>query len=98
MATSTISAPGSITAIQSCGSERSTSRYGMERFMSASNAHSQSNNPYDWIERASEELWVASQQAVTDSEAGLISDQAVARIMTAAVKLYVAKTDGEERT
>ena len=66
--------------------------------MSASDPLPLSNNPYGWIEKASEDLWAASTQAIERGEAGLISDEAVARIMTAAVKLYVQKSDGEERT
>jgi len=62
----------------------------------ARNSHS--NNPYDWIEAASENLWHASESAIAAGEAGLVSDEAVRRIMTAALKLYVAKSDGEERT
>lgn len=56
------------------------------------------NNPYDWIETASERLWQDSERAIAAGEAALISDEAVRRLMTAAVKLYVSKTDGEERT
>ena len=66
--------------------------------MSASERKRLANNPYGWIEQASEDLWAASQQAIADGDAALISDEAVARIMTAALKLYVAKSDGEERT
>jgi hypothetical protein len=57
-----------------------------------------SNNPYDWIEQASERIWQDSERATAEGEASLISDEAVRRIMTAALKLYVAKSDGEERT
>jgi hypothetical protein len=57
-----------------------------------------SNNPYDWIEQASERIWQDSERAIAEGEASLISDEAVRRIMTAALKLYVAKSDGEERT
>lgn len=66
--------------------------------MSGSDAKRASNNPYAWIEEASERLWLASEDAVDANEAGLISDEAVRRIMTAALRLYVAKSDGEERT
>jgi hypothetical protein len=59
---------------------------------------SDSNNPYEWIEDASERLFKDAIAAVEQNEAGLVSDDAVRRILTAAVKLYVAKTDGEERT
>ncbi len=57
-----------------------------------------SNNPYAWIEEASEHLFADAKAALDAGEASLISDEAVRRIMTAAIKLYVAKSDGEERT
>jgi hypothetical protein len=57
-----------------------------------------SNNPYQWIEDSSERLFADALSAIEHGEAGLISDAAVRRIMTAAIKLYVAKSDGEERT
>lgn len=66
--------------------------------MSRSDAAPQSNNPYAWIEDASEQLFADAKSAIDAGEAALISDEAVRRIMTAAVKLYVAKSDGEERT
>ena len=56
------------------------------------------NDPYALIERAAEILWERSQQAVDKQEADRVSDLAVAKLMTAAVKLYSAKTDGEGRT
>ena len=66
--------------------------------MSGSEPARRPNNPHGWIEQASADLWSASEKAIADNEASLISDDAVARIMTAALKLYVAKSDGEERT
>ena len=66
--------------------------------MSGSEAARCANNPYAWIEQTSNDLWTAGEKAIGDNEAALISDEAVARIMTAALKLYVAKSDGEERT
>ena len=56
------------------------------------------NDPYALIERAAEILWERSQQAVDKQEADRVSDLAVAKLMTAAVKLYSAKADGEGRT
>lgn len=53
---------------------------------------------FDWIERFAADLHVAARDLVRSGEAARVSDQAVARIMTAAIRLYVAKTDGEERT
>jgi hypothetical protein len=66
--------------------------------MSGSEAVKASNNPYAWIEEAAERLFDDAQTAIASDEASLISDEAVRRIMTAAMKLYVAKSDGEERT
>ncbi len=56
------------------------------------------NDPYFWIDEAAANLLAASDQLVESSEAARVSDEAVAQIMTAAVRLYAAKTDGEERT
>lgn len=66
--------------------------------MSASDKAPASNNPYSWIEEAAERLWADADRAVDGGEAALVSDEAVRRIMTAALRLYVAKSDGEERT
>jgi hypothetical protein len=56
------------------------------------------DDPYDWIDRFASDLHVAARDLVRDGEASRVSDEAVARIMTAAIRLYVAKSDGEERT
>jgi len=66
--------------------------------MSNSEGHNLSNNPYGWIEGCAEQLWSSAEAASKCGEAALISDAAVQRIMTAALKLYCAKSDGEERT
>jgi hypothetical protein len=55
-------------------------------------------DPYAWIDRFAADLHVAARDLVRDGEAARVSDEAVARIMTAAIRLYVAKSDGEERT
>ena len=57
-----------------------------------------SNDRYGWIDAAAPELLRASRELVDNNEAGRVSDQAVAQILTAAIRLYVAKSDGEERT
>jgi hypothetical protein len=57
-----------------------------------------SNDRYGWIDAAAPELLRASRELVENNEAGRVSDQAVAQILTAAIRLYVAKSDGEERT
>jgi hypothetical protein len=56
------------------------------------------NDRYGWIDAAAPELLRASRELVENNEAGRVSDQAVAQILTAAIRLYVAKSDGEERT
>jgi hypothetical protein len=56
------------------------------------------NDEYGWIEDAAGALLAASRDLVARSEASRVSDEAVARIMTAAIRLYAAKSDGEERT
>jgi hypothetical protein len=60
--------------------------------------HDRRNDRYAWIDEAAPQLLSASRELVTDGEAARVSDQSVAQIMTAAIRLYVAKTDGEERT
>jgi hypothetical protein len=56
------------------------------------------NDPYAWIDKLAPELLAASRDLVVGNEAARVSDQAVAQLMTAAIRLYVAKSDGEERT
>jgi hypothetical protein len=56
------------------------------------------NDQYGWIDEAAARLLAVSRELIEHGEAGRISDQAVAQFMTAAIRLYVAKTDGEERT
>jgi hypothetical protein len=56
------------------------------------------NDQYAWIDEAAPQLLKASRELVENGEASRVSDQAVAQFMTAAIRLYVAKSDGEERT
>ena len=56
------------------------------------------NDTYGWIDRMAPELLRASRELVEGNEAARVSDVAVAQILTAAIRLYVAKSDGEERT
>jgi HEPN domain-containing protein len=56
------------------------------------------NDAYGWIDRAAEDLLKASRELVDKGEAARVSDEAVAQLLTAAIRLYVAKADGEERT
>ena len=65
--------------------------------MSASNPDRR-NDPYGWIDATAPELLRASRELVESGEAYRVSDESVANILTAAIRLYVAKSDGEERT
>jgi len=56
------------------------------------------NDQYAWIDEAAPALHEAARELIEKGEASRISDEAVAEIMTAALRLYVAKSDGEERT
>ena len=56
------------------------------------------NDAYAWIDRMGPDLLRASRELVESGEAARVSDEAVAQIMTAAIRLYYAKSDGEERT
>jgi len=56
------------------------------------------NDAYAWIDPAAEKLLAAARELIERGEASRVSDEAVAQLMTAAIRLYVAKSDGEERT
>ena len=56
------------------------------------------NDPVALIERAADIIWRKSEGSLKDGSVSRISDKSVAKIMTAAIKLYAAKTDGEFRT
>jgi len=56
------------------------------------------NDPYSWIDAAAKDLLKTSRELVEKGEASRVSDEAVAQFITAAVRLYYAKADGEERT
>ena len=56
------------------------------------------NDPFAMVERAADLIWQRSEEAIKNGEVSRISDEAVSKIMTAAVKLYSAKADGEQRT
>jgi hypothetical protein len=56
------------------------------------------NDPYAWIDRYAADLHQAARTLAASGEAARVSDEAVAQLLTAAIRLYVAKSDGEERT
>jgi hypothetical protein len=60
--------------------------------------HDGRNDEYAWIDAAAARLLADTRDLIRDNEASRVSDLAVAQLMTAAIRLYVAKSDGEERT
>ena len=56
------------------------------------------NDPYAEAEAAADRIAALARQALDNGEADRISDAAVRKIMTAAVKLYAAKADGGQRS
>jgi hypothetical protein len=77
------------------GSERDRKRDAGDR---KSDAGERPNDAYGWIDRMAPDLLRASRELVDTNQASRVSDEAVAQILTAAIRLYVAKSDGEERT
>ena len=56
------------------------------------------NDHYSALERAADKIWDRTEEAIARGEVNRITDAAVAKIMTSAIKLYAAKADGEDRT
>ena len=56
------------------------------------------NDHYSAVERAADKIWDKTAEAIARGEVDRITDAAVAKIMTSAIKLYAAKADGEDRT
>ena len=56
------------------------------------------NDHYSVVERAADKIWDRTEEAIARGEADRVTDAAVAKIMTSAIKLYAAKADGEDRT
>ena len=56
------------------------------------------NDPYAWIDGYAGDLHKAAKELVVNGEAARVSDEALAQILTAAVRLYYAKAEGEGRS
>ena len=56
------------------------------------------NDPYGTFDEMADDIWRLAERAAACEEADRVSDDAVAKIMTAAIKLYAMKCDGEART
>ena len=59
---------------------------------------SKENDPYAIFENVADTLWERTELALEKGETARISDDTVSKLMTTALKLYAAKTDGEGRT
>lgn len=55
------------------------------------------NDPYGWVDEFADDLHFAVKELVEKGEQARISDEALAKIITASVRLYYAKAEGEER-
>ena len=56
------------------------------------------NDPYGWVDTFADDLHHAAKDLTRNGEANRISDEALAKVMTAAVRLYYAKAEGDGRT
>ena len=56
------------------------------------------NDPYAWIDDFAADLHTTAKDLVVKGEAARVSDEALAQILTAAVRLYYAKAEGEGRS
>jgi len=65
--------------------------------MSSSDEH-RPNDPYGWIDQYAADLHKTAKELVAEGQAARVSDEALAQILTAAVRLYYAKAEGEERS
>ena len=55
------------------------------------------NDEYGWIDRYAADLHRSAKALVANGEAARVSDEAVAQLLTAAVRLYYAKSELEDR-
>jgi hypothetical protein len=60
-------------------------------------AADRANDEYGWIDRYAADLHRCAKELVARGEAARVSDEAVAQIITAAVRLYYAKSELEDR-
>ncbi len=64
----------------------------------SSSEHALPNDPYAWIDRYAADLHEAARTLAREGEAARVSDEAVAQLFSAAIRLYYMKADQEERT
>lgn len=55
------------------------------------------NDPYTWVDDFADDLHKAAKELTKNGEANRISDEALAKILTASVRLYYQKAESEGR-
>lgn len=65
---------------------------------SSDEANDLRNDPYGWVDTFADDLHRAAKELTEQGEANRISDEALAKIITASVRLYYAKAEGDGRT
>jgi hypothetical protein len=63
----------------------------------ADRADLRANDEYGWIDRYAADLHRSAKELVAKGEVARVSDEAVAQLITAAVRLYYAKSELEDR-
>jgi hypothetical protein len=63
----------------------------------ANRAGDRANDKYAWIDRYAADLHRSAKELVANGEAARVSDEAMAQLITAAVRLYYAKSELEDR-
>ena len=64
----------------------------------AAAGHLLRNDELAWVDTFAADLHKTAKELVVKGEAARVSDEALAQILTAAVRLYYAKAEGEGRT
>ncbi len=68
-----------------------------DKLTEAETGNARRNDPYAWVDEYAANLHEAAKELVEKGEASRVSDEAVAQIITAAVRLYYAKSELEDR-
>lgn len=66
--------------------------------MPSSDQSSGTDREADWIDASAAALFAATKELLERGEAEQVSELAIQQLLTSAIRLYVARTDGEQRT
>ena len=97
-ATNSASGPDCIRATAACGCARPSSPSGMARSMSEPERRAARTTSTAGSTKRPRSCCAPRANWSRTTKPARVSDEAVAQILTAAIRLYVAKSDGEERT